>query len=186
MKMKIVSDAFYRVMQEGKRWGISFEWCDDDKPEHIEGETLAPSLSARLIWPEMRILWDEDARLASDEEAPLDLLHEISHCIVGVNPYKVNEPLSPMLWYEYVTAKNLGLSSVWDRWMEGYGVDTKEIRAVSGNEEDYSDTWHYLKPRQRKALLDNSKRIGIKHHLFKKDGVTPTYEKIAPSPVNIF
>jgi hypothetical protein len=111
-----------------------------------------------IYWP-TRTIWFPRNTLR--EDAPMALLHELSHVLSDIDPDFVDETRSGMLMFEYATARRLKLS--WSAWMCDYTVAAP-----------FEFKWPELTTHERGELLRDSHKEAMRAGLLDADG-RPTY-----------
>lgn len=155
-----VKAELLRVVRECKRWNVRVRSgmpAPNDRlwPDFHEGPRYGG-----IHWP-TRTIWFPHNTLR--EDAPMALLHELSHVLSDVEPEFVDETRSGMLMFEYATARRLKLS--WSAWMRDY--------VVSAIIDDV--TWSDLTTRERGELLRDSHIEAVKDGIIDING-RPTYQ----------
>lgn len=147
-----------RVVRECQRWGVPIRFgrpSPDDKiwPNFHEGPRFGG-----IHWP-TRTIWFPRNTLR--EDAPMALLHELSHVLSDIDPEFIDETESGMLAFEYATARRLKLS--WSAWMQDYAIQAP-----------FDFVWPDLTTRERGELLRNSHVEAVKSGILDSVG-KPTY-----------
>jgi hypothetical protein len=163
-------DQVQRIVAEAARWGI--EIVENNLPFRsgkYDPRFLCPpnayDESVAIHWEHARIFysWDGIWRPKALDELPMMLLHELAHTLQPVVPSEVDEIDSGMLWLEFITARRLGLMSLWSDWMEDYSLGNYAKCYVRSD-------WSQASYRERQCALVASRKGAVLGGLIKGNG----------------
>lgn len=147
-----------RVVRECQRWNVPIRSGKPSPSDRLWPDFHEGPRYGGIHWP-TRTIWFPRNTLR--EDAPMALLHELSHILSDVEPDFVDETQSGMLAFEYATARRLKLS--WSAWMRDYIVPA------------YLDVvWSELTTRERGEFLRDSHAEAVKDGILDVSG-RPTY-----------
>jgi hypothetical protein len=156
-KDKIAAELF-SVLRECNRWSVPVEFGKPNPKIRVWPAFHEGPRFGGIHWP-TRTIWFP--RFTQREDAPMALLHELSHVLSDIDPEFVDETRSGMLKFECVTARRLGLS--WSSWMRDYTVSVP-----------FDIMWSDLTTRERGDILRESHAEAVKDGILDANG-RPTY-----------
>jgi hypothetical protein len=148
---------FKRVLRYCERWGAPIRI--GHVPTGLNDFHEGPMYGG-IDWLTRTIWWPADAPMGADSASAL--LHELSHIVMDLDPEYVDEVESPMLAFEYYSARRLRLR--WTDWMKNFRVDSVKP----------DHAWLELSTQERGALIAESLKEAIDCGILNQNG-SPTY-----------
>ena len=147
-----------RVVRECARWNVPILFGKPTAHERTMEDFHEGPRYGGIHWPTRTIWYPLDS---THKDAPMALLHELSHVLCDVEPELVDELESMMLKFEQSTARRLKLQ--WASWMEDY-----ELHGLDG------ERWPDLTTAERGEILRHSMGNAVMEGILYADG-RPTY-----------